>query len=116
MFQKETRQNPWEWSDARLGVAALLHWPPGLLSRSVTAAFGLLLLGVGLGAVLRFGQTLSFGWAALALFTLFLPGASGLVLAALGGVGVVSAQAWAAARFGLHAQGPSRNSSLSEAS
>jgi hypothetical protein len=46
----------------------------------------------------------------------FWPGVFGLVLAALGGAGVVSAQAWAAVRFVAHAHGDSRNSSLSEAS
>lgn len=78
-----------------------------MLNRSLLAAFGLLLLGVGLGAVLRWGQvtplegldvgtathahshTLYFGWAGLALFTLFFErvGATGrfarLVLGAL---------------------------------
>ena len=77
------------------------------MRRSLIAAFGLLLLGVGLGAVLRWGQvaplpgldvgtathahshTLYFGWAGLALFTLFFErvGATGrfarLVLGAL---------------------------------
>lgn len=83
------------------------------MNRALAAAFGLLLLGVGLGAVLRFGQlspmaldaghathahshTLYWGWAGLALFTLFFEtvGATGrgarLVLGALAAQGLAT--------------------------